>query len=317
LDFLVNDLSIHGQFADHFQFREAIGQIMKIRSVARQFGRELCCSRNMSNAQVTATEPLSQVIGHFSIDQQRDLLSWLTRYGPFWDDIRELDLGEWFECNGEPVTDHAVGEAAYNCMNGVDRHLVSLAPSDWITTPIIVTWMRDDVEPAIAEVPNHWAADTVTKALQAAPIPIESWLQLEDIASARCPALTFAANAFESLMPQPFNQGVADRLLVRLLVLDKFKGCFDESGQRTAEGQILYNEHFSGKKHWFSDSSDREKLEFKTDLTFDNPFDPAGKSFCTWHGKVKTPQLRIHFTWPIVHDQPLYIAYVGPKLTKD
>jgi hypothetical protein len=38
--------------------------------------------------------------------------------------------------------------------------------------------------------------------------------------------------------------------------------------------------------------------------------------FCPWHGKVKIEQMRMHFTFPIQRDMPLYIAYIGPKLTK-
>ncbi len=37
---------------------------------------------------------------------------------------------------------------------------------------------------------------------------------------------------------------------------------------------------------------------------------------CFWHGKIKSPQYRIHFSYPIEEDVPLYIAYIGPKLTK-
>jgi hypothetical protein len=40
------------------------------------------------------------------------------------------------------------------------------------------------------------------------------------------------------------------------------------------------------------------------------------KIFCTWHGKVKTPQYRIHFSWPISAVAPLYVVYIGPKITK-
>ena len=44
--------------------------------------------------------------------------------------------------------------------------------------------------------------------------------------------------------------------------------------------------------------------------------DPTKTLFCPWHGKVQTPQLRVHFSYPIRANEPLYIVYVGPKLTK-
>jgi hypothetical protein len=78
----------------------------------------------------------------------------------------------------------------------------------------------------------------------------------------------------------------------------------------------LYQEYFTGKKAWFTDSSDSEKNRFKSQLTFKHP-DVAGEDLiCTWHGKVKSPQIRLHFSWPVSADTPLYVVYVGPKITK-
>ena len=77
----------------------------------------------------------------------------------------------------------------------------------------------------------------------------------------------------------------------------------------------MYALHFTGGKALFTDSSDAEKAEFNDDLHFPHP-EGAGYLFCTWHGKVKKPQIRIHFTYPILHDTPLYVMHVGPKITK-
>ena len=51
-------------------------------------------------------------------------------------------------------------------------------------------------------------------------------------------------------------------------------------------------------------------------MTFKHPTDASKTLFCPWHGKVQTPQLRVHFSWPVRADEPLYIVYVGPKITK-
>ena len=74
-------------------------------------------------------------------------------------------------------------------------------------------------------------------------------------------------------------------------------------------------DHFHGEKSWFSDSSDSEKRKFKQDLTFPHPERAQENLFCTWHGKVKTPQYRVHFSWSFGTD-PVYVTYVGPKITK-
>jgi hypothetical protein len=43
---------------------------------------------------------------------------------------------------------------------------------------------------------------------------------------------------------------------------------------------------------------------------------PDTDIFCPWHGKVKIEQMRMHFTFPIQHDRPVYVVYIGPKITK-
>ena len=84
----------------------------------------------------------------------------------------------------------------------------------------------------------------------------------------------------------------------------------------------IYQNYFTGKKEGggrgslFSDSSDSEKVEFKQKLTFVHPGKDKQTLFCSWHGKVQTPQLRIHFSSRILATEPLYIVYVGPKITK-
>ena len=104
--------------------------------------------------------------------------------------------------------------------------------------------------------------------------------------------------------------------LLRLLVLQKMRNCFDDRGERTSEGHRLYQKHFTGAKAWFSDSSTSEKNDFEEEPTFRNPSARGDLLFCTWHSKVKWPQLRIHFSWPVRAAEPLYVVYVGPKITK-
>ena len=55
MDFLVNDLSLHGQFLDLTSFRGAVERLMAIRQIARRFGRALYCHRNIAQALVTPT----------------------------------------------------------------------------------------------------------------------------------------------------------------------------------------------------------------------------------------------------------------------
>lgn len=243
-------------------------------------------------------------------------MQWLTRQGPFWEDRRVHGPDEYLECNEEVVTDSAVGEAAYCCIHGLERHLVSFIPSSWQFSPVPVTWVKDHITRQTVSVLNHWELDELEAALRDAPTPLASWEQLRAVATTRCPSLTLSAGAFENLMGHPFVQGAAQRLLILLDTLHRLRCCVDEQGRRTAEGHRLYQDHFTGDKAWFSDSSDSEKRDFRTELTFRHPDQEGEYLFCGWHGKIRSPPLRVHFTWPVAAGEVLHVVYIGPKITK-
>ena len=318
MELLFNELSVHGQFSDLATFRAAVERVMGIRAVMRRFGRELYCHRNLVNSQVTPNATMPQVVQALDRNSRGALMTWLTRHGPFWEDVREHGRDDYLDCfeyEGRIVTDSAVGEAAYGCFHGRHRGLVSIVPSSWRFSPVPVEWHEDDGVRRV-DVRNYWDTGALESDLDDLQPPLGSWESLEATARARCPGLVFAPDSFDPLAGHPFHAGVAERLLLRLIVLHQFRGCFDEHGERTAEGHRLYRKHFTGDKAWFSDSSDDEKRDFRSELTFANPSSPGESLCCTWHGKVKKPQLRIHFSWPIRAAEPLYVVYVGPKITK-
>lgn len=316
VDLLVNDLSLNGQFPDLGSFRESIRRIIAMRQLALRFEVSLHCHRNMSQAQVTPTLIMPQAIQYFSLEERRVLIPWMHQYGPFWEEARLHGSDDYLECNGKVVTDSAVGEAAFCCIHGIERRLVSLSPSSWEFSPIPVTWIPEADEGRFAEVINHWTVDDLEAALRAAPKPLSSWRETKQVSVLRYPLLTFSENAFEPLEGYPFVNGAAHRILILLDTLNQFKACFDDHGERTLEGHRLYQDHFTGDKSWFSDSSDAEKNDFRQKLTFDHPAIEGETLFCPMHGKEKSHQLRIHFSWPVRADEPLFVVYVGPKITK-
>jgi len=289
---------------------------MIMRHLARRFGRELQCHRNVVNSKVTHVHSMLQAMQVFDRNQQHPFLQWLTRLGPFWEDLREHSPDDYLECRGKVVTDTAVGEAAYCCLSGAHRGLLNLTPSSWVFSPVPVIWVLNTTDRRIVDVLNHWDIQDLEAALRLAPPPLTSWEQLETGAKQRFTNLFFPADCFKPLDGRPFVKGPAHSILARLDILDQFKTCFDEQGERTPEGHRLYREYFIGQKAWFSDSSDTEKREFRIELTSRHPESDKEKLFCSWHGKVKTPQLRIHFSWPVSAGEPLYVVYVGPKITR-
>src|SRR5437762_1028996 len=148
---------------------------MATREIVRRFGRALHCHRNIVQAPVTPTMMMPQAVQVLKVDERRALLQWLTQQGPFWEDLRNHGPDEWLEWNGKIVTDTAVGEAAWCCLNGIERGLVSLSPSDWEFYPVPVEWVRDEANRTSVDVANHWDPTTIEIVLRAAPIPMASW----------------------------------------------------------------------------------------------------------------------------------------------
>ena len=314
MELLLNDLSIHEQFHDAAMFREAISRIASMRSIAHRFGHELHCHRNTINRQVNSSTSVYEALQRFTRDEKRALLTWLTRQGPFWEDVPTHGPDHWLEVGNEIVTDTAIGEAAYCSTIGIDRRLVSLTPSSWERTPISVTMLADPH--TVIEVDNYWAASELEAALADAEPPITSWSQLESVSISRYRRLRFSNDSFTPLDGRPFVHGAAYRVISLLDTLDRLMGCVDESGLRTSEGNRILQDHFTGSNAWFTDSSDNEKHGFRNELTFPHPDIPGQHLFCTWHGKVRTEVIRIHFSWPVPAGQALYVVYVGPKITK-
>lgn len=315
MELILNDCSLHGQFPDIAAFHAAIGRIMAMRETARQYGRDLQCHRGVTNARVSPELTFPQALKTLSKDRERSLMGWVTKFGPFWEDDRQHGSDDWLECQGELVTDTGVAEAAYCMFHGISRGLISLNPSSWLISPLLVDW-NEAGEVRNVDVPNYWELDTLRAGLEASLPRPSSWQELEQRARSRYQALVFADDCFAPLIGYPFGAGVADRILLRLGVLNELKQSFSVRGARTPEGHALYQKYFMGDAAWFSDSSDTEKSDFRSQLTFGHPTNAGEWLFCTWHGKVKTLQLRIHFSWPIRAGEQLYIVYVGPKITK-
>lgn len=319
MELFVNDLSIHKQFQDITLFRGALARLMTMREIAKVFGREMYSHRVLlTTREAISGAPMQKTIGRLSESERRAVMGWLTQGGPFWDELRQHSGDDYLEVWGEVVTDSAVGEAAYRMLHDVECSLVSFTPSDWDYSPIEVTWNREaeQLGNQCATLENWRDAHALEEKLQGLVPPIQSWNDLKVTVTNRYSRLTFADNCFEPLRGAPFAKSAADRVLVLLGILDRFARAFDPEGKRTSKGHQIYQDHFTGDKAPFSDSSDSKKRDFREKLTFRHPNDPQNSLFCPWHGKVSHKTLRVHFSWPIRAGEPVYVVYVGPKLTK-
>lgn len=293
-----------------------------MRATARRFNLEVHCNRMLLMAEPMPDVPMQQALQKLSVDERRSAMRWLTHGGPFWDEdaLRRHGTDDYLEYQGDVVTDHALGEAAYRTLHDMECSLVSFTPSDWDFSPVEVTWRRDDMDsddPTVA-LENWRDATTLEERLQDASPPVRSWGDLRRISTSRFGSLTFASDCFDPLDGTPFVKSAADRLLVLLDILDRFACAFDANGARTSEGHRIYQDYFTGidDQGWFSDSSESEMQQFRRVLMFPHPDEPGTSLSCTWHGKVRHPELRLHFSWPIRSGEPVYVVYAGPKLTK-
>ena len=318
MEFFANEMSIHRQFHDLPTFEDALGRLMGIRGVARRFGRDVYCHREFVAKEPVPGIPMLQAVQRLAVDKRRALLSWLTRGGPFWDDLRRHGPNEWLECSGELVTDTAVGEAGYRALHGSDCALISAVPSDWDYSPVEVSWNREEegLDDRTATIENWRDLVALEARLQDAAPPIRSWKDLEDVAKARFRSLTIVDRCFEPLAGVSFARSAADRFLVLLEILNRLAKAFDARGVPTSESTAIYRDYFAGENALFSDSSPSEKRRFRDRLAFPHPDRPGESLSCTWHGKVYRMTLRLHFSWPIRADEPVYVVYAGPKLTK-
>lgn len=312
MDLLLNDLSLHEQFTNILTFRNAIHRVMQMRGLATSYGREVYAHRNISNRFVNPQKSLYQSLQELPREEKLATFRWLAQYGPFWEDVALHESDIYMDYGDEIVTDTAVGEAAFCNLVGIRRGLVSFAPSDWKSSPLVVRIESESVN--VVSVPNFWDIPQLRAALQELEPPVASWDQMERVARRTFRRLFFSRECFIPLSGQPFAPGVAERILMRLRVLDELVDSVDEGGHRTEKGHQIYQDHFTGERAWFTDSSESEKQQFEEKLTF---VDSQGnRLFCTWHGKVNNPKMRIHFAWPVPPGEPAFIAYIGLKITR-
>ena len=318
MDLLVNDLSIHGQFQTVSAFHRAFGRLMDLRAVARRYGREAYCHRMFVDARPAPGMTMQQALQGIGHNELRAAMSWMTRGGPFWDDLRRHGDDDWLECRDEIVTDTAVGEAAFRALHGAECGLLSVTPSNWNYSPLDVVWRRDENDPGdrTATLENWWDKAPLEAGLRKAAPPIRSWVDLSVAAAARFKRLTFAPDCFDPLGGIPFSDSATERFLVLFDILDSLAQAFDKDGKRTPEGHKLHQNHFRGRHALFSDSSTSEKNDFRDELTFPHPNDPAEHLFCTWHGKIRHMTLRLHYSWSGRAGEPVFVVYAGPKITK-
>jgi hypothetical protein len=308
-----NDASLHGQFPAFVPFQNSLKNLWGIRKTLLGRGIQLRVCRTLRSRQITATETFNDLLGAFPRDIRNRLLVWIDKEGPFWDEERHHSEGEYFECNRDVVTDTGAAEAAYLQSEGIEAWLFSIDPSMFLSDPLAVAWLGREGGDLILDVPNGWNLAHAERCTTAFERPFSNWEELLEWAERECSNLILSPEIQTQLSTQ-FFPNVAQRSKVLLRVLDQIVG-FLKAG-KVQEFQDMRTEWMQGDRARFSPSSESDLNDFAAKLTFLHP-ESGRRVLCSWHGKIQTPQFRIHYEWPLHEgEKRLFVAYIGPKITK-
>ena len=313
----INDSSLCKQYPTKDLFIADLQLILRLRSENKIVRDHLLCSRNISATYVTSNLTFQETVqGSADRTFTRLALAWITQKGPFWDDSRETNANDLFFHNSKDVTNDGLGEVARRQLTGKEATCFSFANGGFNSSPIPVVQGLLDEPISHLNVDNLWCINALKISANAKiPFPI-NWDQMLEQAQSRFNKLTILSNCTKPLENEPFKSSVVERVFSLLEVLQKFMDSLTPAGLHTDTTNELISNHFSGSKAWFTDESERNKIDFKSEMTFPDPDKPGKYVFCPWHGKIKTPQYRIHFEWPAKQGQPIRVFYIGPKITK-
>jgi len=313
----INELSLVGQYRSAEEFRVALEPLLRLRQRSGVVRNLLFCSWEFSNRLVTTQQNVQQAVratGDRTYKQQ--VLNWLTKAGPFWTDDRASNPDDYFHFDGTDVTELGLGEAARRCLIEIAAGVFSFSGSipAFERAPVVVHHGLPEDPIGDVAVDNCWTIDDLTEKTIAAP---ESWAQMLDSAIVQFESLRLTDYIIDRLSRNPFQRSICGDVLERLRVLNRIARELSPGSSLSARGNELWQTFCVGDKAWFSDESPNDKRYFKHELSFPDPDDSSNKLDCTWHGKVKIAQFRIHFEWPRPVDQAyLKVVYIGPKITK-
>ncbi|MBV5262898.1 hypothetical protein [Pinisolibacter aquiterrae] len=317
--FLVNDLSINGQFASSEAFLSALRRLLDARDQSALLRNSILCSRLLKGRPATATQTFQAAVQtHGNNDLKRRILRWVGQAGPFWEDEPANVADNLFYFADEDVTLQGLGEAARRCLNGTNAATYSLPNSGngCDNTSLIVAQGLPEAKIAEIEVPNHLSIESMKSAAEGALAKPKNWVELLARAALLYDAVLLSPEIERVLRPYPYSSNVSERTLELLGVLDRLVKSRDENRQFTDVSNCIIANYFSGKTARFTDESSTNKSKYREAMTFADPDEPGKKLFCPFHGKINNPAYRIHIRWPLqVHHEKILVSYIGPKIT--
>lgn len=312
----INDLSLSSQFQSPAAFVSNLDDLLRLREGNQVVANCLFCSRDIRLRPVTGGHTFQEAVASTGDKNLiRRVLAWLGKSGPFWDENRQFNADDYFEHSKVDVTDTSLGEAARVLLAGSQANLVSFQSGGFDYKPVSVQHgLPEDVLGTIL-LDNEWDFANLRHLISSlAPRPV-NWDQMLDQAKDRFDFVEFSESSISSLSAEPFSSCVVDRVFELCRVLNEYAELLSLAKGTSERSNEIVSKHFSGEKSWFSDESVTNKRKFSEQMKF-NPIGGGDKVSCTWHGKIKSPQYRVHFRWPISHGEKIQVYYIGPKITK-
>lgn len=317
MEWHINDLSLDGQFDSSDSVRSVLEPFLAFRAKYPSLRGRLYCSRLLYLRPATKTSNLMNAILAITDKNFREsALRWFANSGPFWDDDRVDNPDDLFYFLEIDVTDQGLGEAARRLLLGIDARAFSFSGAEERASndPLVVT---QGLQEAIIQSLSIQNATRVEQLLLEDGETPHSWRSLLEIAQRSYAGLVFSGEIASQLAPYPFAPAVARRAIELLCVLNEIVAHTGNDGALDSRGRELLQMYFVGEKCAFTDESESNKNRFEMELNFPDPSNMGRQLFCSWHGKIKTLQYRIHFEWPRPRgQQEIKVVYIGPKITK-
>jgi hypothetical protein len=219
-----------------------LGPLIALRVRNPLVRERLYCSRELYNRPVTANGTFRQAVCSLADRNFKQLvLSWLTQRGPFWDDERQSTSDDYFEYQGEDVTNQGLGEAARRQLAGINAWTFSFTGSrfGFMASLLCVQHGLAEAPLGFAEVGNHWTVPDLEQASQSARPEPRTWGEVITEAQMRFGGLKFANTIEDILQRQPFNKCVADSIFDLLKVLNRIVEESNEREFRISKGYPL------------------------------------------------------------------------------
>ncbi|WP_299774671.1 hypothetical protein [uncultured Pseudoteredinibacter sp.] len=316
MEWILNDLSLSHQFDNVDDFVEKMSVFLKAKTSDSLLNKNVLCPRQLGSVEVFEGLTFSHVVLNLvSRNLRAQILSWVNKNGPFWSDNRVDNPDDYFEYGSLDVTDQGLGECARREIAELDVTSFSF-DGDYSKSPLVIRHGLEEASLGHYDIENIWGIDSlVVAAKESLPKP-RNWDEAIDRVKEQCPHIKLSGLVNEQMSPVPFSIGNFESICERFRILREYLDSRDASGNHTEATNVILRNFFQGDKAWFSGSSADECRTFSEKLSFIDLYDGEKKLF-PFHGKIKTPQLRIHFEWPVPADRSeIQVVYIGPKITK-